>query len=82
MLKAGADVNKTNTDEATPLFIAAQEGHVQVVQKLLKAHADIDKTDCTGLPPLVRAAQNGHASVVLLLREAMQDKPKLYNLWQ
>ena len=46
---------------ATPLFIAAQEGHVDVARLLLEAGVDYEKarTD-TGTTPLFMAAQKGH----------------------
>ena len=31
-------------DHTTPLYLAAQAGHVRVVEKLLDLHADIDRT--------------------------------------
>ena len=45
LLKAEADVNKAiRTDfGATPLYMAAQNGHEGVVEQLLKAEADVDK---------------------------------------
>ena len=45
LLKAdGVDVNKGDEDGATPLYIAAQEGHASVVELLLKADGvDVNK---------------------------------------
>ena len=45
LLKAdGVDVNKGNKDGATPLYIAAREGHSSVVELLLKADGvDVNK---------------------------------------
>ena len=47
LLKAdGVDVNKAREDGATPLYIAAQEGHASVVELLLKADGvDVNKGD-------------------------------------
>jgi len=63
LIAAGADVNKTFTDDVmlpcdTPLSIAAYEGHVDVVERLIAAGADVNKT-CTSDSdtPLYIAAQ-------------------------
>ena len=37
LLEAGADKGRINNDSATPLFIAAQEGHIEVMNALLAA---------------------------------------------
>jgi ankyrin repeat protein len=34
LIEAGADKNQANTDGATPLFIASQNGHFEVVSVL------------------------------------------------
>ena len=72
LLKAGADVNKAKTDRgATPLYIAAQNGHEGVAEQLVKAGADVNKaTTSDGGTPLYIAAQNGHEGVVEKLLKA------------
>ena len=60
----------------TPLFVAAERGHLQVIRLLLEANADKDKTFQDGATPLFIAAQNGHLEVVRLLLEANADKDK------
>jgi ankyrin repeat protein len=39
LIKAGADVNKTNDNGVTPLFNAAENGHATIVQILTDAGA-------------------------------------------
>jgi ankyrin repeat protein len=42
--QAGANPNKAKTDEgATPLFIAAQNEHLRIVQLLLESGAEVNK---------------------------------------
>ena len=55
----------------TPLCIAAQRGHLEVVRFLVEAGANKDqgRTD-TGATPLFTAAQNGHLEVVQFLVES------------
>ena len=78
LLKPGADKDKAmTTDGATPLFIAAQKGHHEVVEMLLKAGADKDKaTSDIGDTPLNVAAEWGHDTVVEILIRAGADTDK------
>ncbi len=39
LIEAGADINKAEDAGATPLFIAAQQGHEAVVRALIEAGA-------------------------------------------
>ncbi len=47
----------------TPLCIAAEEGHMEVVNALIAAGADKDKADDDGTTPLFIAAEEGHVEV-------------------
>jgi ankyrin repeat protein len=63
-----ADVNKARGDGVTPLFIAAQNGHMAIVRCLVKElGADVNQAANGGFTPLLIAAQNGHLNVVRLL---------------
>ncbi|KAI9015599.1 ankyrin repeat-containing domain protein, partial [Hyaloraphidium curvatum] len=55
---------------ATPLYLAAQEGHIEVVRRLLRHGARVDAVDTDGWVPLHAAAQNGHLTCVELLLDA------------
>ena len=57
---------KKTVDGATPLYIAAEEGHREVVQLLVKKGTNVDQSNNNG-PPLYIAAQKGHLRVVQYL---------------
>jgi ankyrin repeat protein len=64
----GADVNQAKDRGATPLFIAAQNGHLNVVRTLVKElGADINTAGPDGVSPLMTAAYNEHGDVVAFL---------------
>ena len=50
----------------TPLYIAAQNGHIDVVKLLLDNKTDVNASNHYGVTPLYCAAQNGHTKVVKL----------------
>jgi len=76
IIQRHADVNaKTNNVfEATPLHLAAWEGHKDVVQLLLSHSADVDATDkFKGTMAIHMAASRGHKDVVELLLSHTAD---------
>ncbi len=54
-------------DGLTPLFVAASQGHTQVVEYLLEIGVDPDQRTEEGATPLIIAAKNGHLDIVKLL---------------
>jgi GNAT superfamily N-acetyltransferase len=70
LVDAGADINKATTNiGATPLFIACQQGHINIVKILLSVQSiDVNKarTD-NGMTPLYIACAKGHVKVVEML---------------
>ena len=58
------------------LFIASQNGHLDVVRLLLQKGADKDKANNNGTTPLLFASLNGHLEIVLLLLQKGADKDK------
>ena len=42
LLQQGEDVNQTDVDGSTPLFLAIKQGYSAIVSKLLQYHADIN----------------------------------------
>jgi ankyrin repeat protein len=58
-----------NEKGATPVFVAAEEGHHEVMRLLADKGADLDLGDVNGCTPLYMAAARGHYEVVRLLAE-------------
>eukprot|EP00039_Didymoeca_costata_P003608 m.68656 g.68656 ORF g.68656 m.68656 type:complete len:1122 (-) comp11989_c0_seq1:74-3439(-) len=54
---------------ATPLWGAAEQGHIDVVHLLTNSNAHLDKCRRDGSSPLLAACQEGHADVVEYLLE-------------
>ena len=66
------DVNLAQWKGATPLFLAAQQGHVDLVRLLLAAHGINPNLGMLGqkTTPLIIAAYKGHEEVVKILLTA------------
>ena len=63
-----AYINQALQDGATPLYVAAQDGHFDVVRCLVKAFAaDINQAAHNGLTPLMTASFFKHADIVTWL---------------
>jgi ankyrin repeat protein len=69
LARLGADVNNPSTDGCTPIYIAAEMGHVSTVQTLLRLGADATKA-YQGWTPMDIAASKGHTAVVQVFKEA------------
>ncbi len=66
-LSAGQDPEGTREPGRTALTLAAEQGHVVVVELLLGHGADVTVRDDAGATPLHRAARQGHLETVELL---------------
>lgn len=77
LLKNNATTNMTTGDGMTPLFCAAQSGHVETVKQLLAKDASIDQADKRGRTPLLVAVTRTNRAVmkVLLTNGASIDQP-------
>lgn len=74
ILGAGANPNMRRQDGATPLMLASEEGHTEVVRALLEHGADANaaRTDI-GARALLFASQNGHLEIAKLLLQRGAD---------
>jgi len=71
LIKRGVSVNARNsTSGVTPLGVAAERGHDDVVKVLLSARANLDDTTREGMTPLHICCQFGRADTVRLLAAA------------
>lgn len=61
------DLNLRNKDNATPLQLAAENNHFDVIKKLVDVGADLNTQRNDGWSPLYTAAYNGDLSTVVLL---------------
>ena len=78
LLEAGANPNLQAHGGFTPLYMAAQEGHADIVKQLLSAKANQSVATTDGFTPLAVALQeNRHDVVNLLLEDDVKGKVKL-----
>lgn len=69
LLSAGADVNIKAPNLATPLMIAARNGHIEVVRRLLAVPAtDLNALNDAGLAADVWALQNANTDIAELIQ--------------
>jgi ankyrin repeat protein len=76
--QGGADVSPNKADNwgNTPLVLAIQNGHLDIVQALIEAKAGPNKADGWGNTPLTLASRKGHLDIVRTLIEANADVNK------
>ncbi|KAJ1480507.1 ankyrin repeat-containing domain protein [Baffinella frigidus] len=67
LLRFGAAVDARNDKDATPLALAAAEGHLAMIQKLVASGAEVDAGNVYGSTPLHRAAASGCTKTCSLL---------------
>ena len=72
LLEAGADVGAAVEGESA-LHMAAEDGHVAMVELLVEYKAELDGKSGVGLTPLHLACAHGHDDVVRVLPQAGAD---------
>ena len=82
LIKRGASVSASNMKTASPLHLAAREGHFSICELLLSRGASLEAEDSAGRTCLMEASMSGHLGVVELLvtRGASLDKSDQDNL--
>jgi ankyrin repeat protein len=81
LIDHGADVNYRRVNKyrpdplrgQTPLWWAANHGHLPMARRLLQVGAEVNTPDHHGSTPLVKAAGSGHVEMVRLLVENGAD---------
>lgn len=69
LIEWGEDVNKDFADGMTPLFVAAKNGHTEIVRLLIDKGANLEG-ECDYGTPLLQATEAGHTEIAKLLIEA------------
>ena len=77
-MKCFGDILPTDDDITSPLSIAVENGHFNIVKHILENTTDFDLSD-TGKSPLLLATENGyHDILVVLLHSIYNDIIKTY----
>ncbi|XP_073684338.1 poly [ADP-ribose] polymerase tankyrase-2 isoform X2 [Garra rufa] len=73
LLRKGANVNEKNKDFLTPLHLAAEKSHNDIIEVLVKHEAKVNAVDNLGQTALHRAAHCGHLQTCRMLLNAGCD---------
>lgn len=73
LLRKGANVNEKNKDFLTPLHLAAEKSHNDIIEVLVKHEAKVNAVDNLGQTALHRAAHCGHLQTCRMLLSAGCD---------
>lgn len=73
LIAAGADVNHTGSDGATPLYRACTAFYTDGARVLVESGADVNAATREGETPLMNAALGNHAEMIKILLNAGAD---------
>ncbi|KAK2876855.1 hypothetical protein Q8A67_020951 [Cirrhinus molitorella] len=73
LLRKGANVNEKNKNFLTPLHLAAEKSHNDIIEVLVKHEAKVNAVDNLGQTALHRAAHCGHLQTCRMLLSAGCD---------
>ena len=79
LIQKKADVNQSNQNLATPLFIAAQQGHNLCLSELISHGACVSQATADNTTPVFVAAEHGHLSCLRALLEADSHRTATVN---
>lgn len=79
MLQHGADPNLVRDHGGSPMLLAADRGHTEVIKNLLKHKGDPKLCCDHGTTPIILAAQDGHIETVIALIKGKADVNKQKN---
>ncbi|NWI95728.1 ASB3 protein, partial [Pitta sordida] len=75
LLEAGADFNEVTTDDTTPLFLAVENKHPEVVKFLIQHGANVEGPHCwSGWNSLHQASFQGSTEIMKILLEKGANK--------
>ena len=70
-------MGRISANEQTPLWSAADNGHLQTARRLLEAGVEVDRAETAmGITPLIKASFKGFADLVALLLDRGADVNK------
>ena len=77
LLKQRVNINYSNSDGRTLLYLAAQKGHESTVRLLIGMGANVNKRERNGTSPLDISVQNSSEVISQMLRENGATSGKL-----
>jgi ankyrin repeat protein len=68
LAQQGANLNALDDEGNTPVFVAAENGHVDIIGILVKHEADLNTAMSDGCTPVFLAAHNDYVDIVRVLQ--------------
>lgn len=68
LAQQGYNIDEKDSRGASPLMVAAEEGHFETANALIDLGADVNSTDITGNTVAMIAERNGHVEILELLK--------------